>query len=188
MRTPGCHWCRIAVGAGCALLLSACTLERRDEVPPTVAEILESISESVSEPVDQATMVHQTLAVFRESVQEGDVSQALRLLDRQALLLDDLVDRDSGRAPGFGDSRGLQLLALRRVHEAGLVISLMDAELFWLDEAAIVTSLLRVGSRDEEDAEAQPPSIEPGWVRESAVLRQTPDGWRILHLHRSRLP
>jgi hypothetical protein len=175
----------LVVVPGLLIFLPACTLERRDVPPPTVAERLESIGE----PVDEAIVVHQTLAVFRDALQEGDVSQALRLLDRDAFLLDDLVDRDTGGGLGFGENRGLQLLALRRVHEAGLVLSLIDAELVWLESAAIVTSLLRVASREAEDPEVtRPPAIVPGWVRESAVVTQTPDGWRILHLHRSRLP
>lgn len=163
---------------------AACTLERRDDVAEPVVQVLESIGETS----DESAVVHQTLAVFRQALHDGDVAQALRLLDRQARILDDLVDRHSLGTPTLGETRGLQILALRGAHEAGLVLDLFDAELVWLDETAVVTSLLWASMADEADLEGPLQPLTTGWVRESALLRRTGDSWRIVHLHRSPLP
>ena len=135
-------------------------------------------------------MVYQTVAVFREAIEDGDISLALRLLDREARLIDDLVDRDTDPLPSLQETRGFQLLALRRAHEAGLTLELQDTELAWVDEMALLTSLLRasVEAPEEGDRAEAADLITPGWVRESVLLRRTGEGWRILLLHRSRLP
>jgi ketosteroid isomerase-like protein len=166
--------------------LSACTIERRDDLPEPVIQLLEAQD---SQP-DESALVHQTLAIFREAVEDGDVSLALRLVDRDARLMDDLVDRGDPSDPSLQETRGLQLLALRRAHEAGLTLELIDTELVWVDEVAMITSLLRSSIEPSGDAPSTASAIlpPPGWVRESALLHRTPDGWRILHLHRSTLP
>lgn len=188
--------CPARIGAALLLLLlmavPACTIERRDDLSEPVIQILEA----EDMPVDEGALAHQTLAVFREAVQDGDVSMALRLVDRDARLLDDLVDRGDSSTPALQETRGLQLLALRRAHEAGLTLELVDTELVWVEETALITSLLQssiVSAADAATASTAASSasailLPAGWVRESALLHRTPDGWRILHLHRSRLP
>lgn len=144
-----------------------------------------------------------TLEVFREATRVGDLSLALQLLDTRATLLDDLVTLEGGPAH-LPETPGELLLELRRRHAAGLGIVVEKTDLRWADDAAVVSSTLVLTQRiegagpggaaegnpgDTLPAGASPPPPVPvdtlGRARETAVLRPTREGWRILHLHRS---
>jgi hypothetical protein len=173
--------------AGC--ILAGCTLERRagpDTSLDTGAEMEEDFGVLDPQPVpaDPAESVRITLEVFREAVRVGDISLALQLLDAEAVLLDDLVldAADEFDLPG---TRGELLLALRRRHAAGLGLEPLDAELRWSDNTAVLSTRLLLLDRSA-GLEAEPDTL--GVARETAVLRPSPEGWRILHLHRSMIP
>ena len=169
-------------------ILAGCTLERRagpDTSLDTGAEMEEDFG-VLDQPVpaDPAESVRITLEVFREAVRVGDISLALQLLDAEAVLLDDLVldAADEFDLPG---TRGELLLALRRRHAAGLGLEPLDAELRWSDNTAVLSTRLLLLDRSA-GLEAEPDTL--GVARETAVLRPSPEGWRILHLHRSMIP
>lgn len=169
--------------------LAGCTLERRadpEALPGVDAEMEEDLEVLDPDPVpaDPAESVRVTLEVFREAVRVGDISLALQLLDADAVLLDDLVldAADESDPPG---TRGELLLALRRRHAEGLGLQLLDSELRWSDDTAVLSTRLLLLDRSG-GPEVEPDSL--GLARETAVLRPTPEGWRILHLHRSVIP
>jgi hypothetical protein len=169
--------------------LAGCTLERRadPEASPGVDVEREEVLEArVPDPVpaDPAESVRITLEVFREAVRVGDISLALQLLDAEAVLLDDLVVEAAGEADPPG-TRGELLLALRRRHAEGLGLQPLDSDLRWSDDTAVLSTRLLLLDRSA-GPEVEPDSL--GWARETAVLRPTPEGWRILHLHRSVVP
>jgi len=181
---------RAAVGfllAGC--ILAGCTLERRagpDTSLDTEAEVEEDFGVLDPQPVpaDPAESVRITLEVFREAVRVGDISLALQLLDAEAVLLDDLV-LDAASESDLPGTRGELLLALRRRHAGGLGLEPLDSELRWSDNTAVLSTRLLLLDRSAEP-EAEPDTL--GVARETAVLRPSPEGWRILHLHRSMIP
>lgn len=95
-----------------------------------------------------------------------------------------------GGLPGAADqpaTRGELLLELRRRHAAGLGVTVVGSQLRWMeDDLAVLTSrlaLTRRRSASDPGGETPPDTI--GWARETAIVRATSEGWRILHLHRS---
>jgi hypothetical protein len=187
--------------AGLPGWVSGCTLERRgdpDGIPPLDTTLLapDSLLEApLPAPADPETSVRTTLEVFREATRVGDISLALQLLDSRAILLDDLVLAEGGPAD-LPATRGELLMELRRRHAEGLGIAVESSELRWAEETAVITSVLlltrRVGEGGATAPGADPPPPAPadtlGRARETAVVRPTPEGWRILHLHRSLGP
>jgi hypothetical protein len=180
---------RLLLLAAVVPVLAGCTIERRadpNEVPVDLALGEVDTLGFPAAPPDPGASVEVTLEIFREAVRVGDLGLALQLLDPQAVLVDDLAT--GGTSPdrvATPATRGELLLELRRRHAAGLLLDPVDSELAWVDEVAIVTTRLRLLARSPD------PEIEPepvGEARESAVLRPTPEGWRIVHLHRSLVP
>lgn len=155
--------------------VSGCVLERR----PDAEVAAESDDPDVELPpaADPSEAVRITLEVFREAVRVGDLSLALGLLDRQAVLFDELA--------GPGDAaptRGELLLELRRRHAAGLRLEVEASEVHLADQIAVVVN--RLGLLRRPTSEGEEP-VREGEARETIVLVASPEGWRILHLHRS---
>ncbi|CAN5797475.1 hypothetical protein BH23GEM11_BH23GEM11_13210 [soil metagenome] len=170
--------------------LAGCTLERRadpDAVPD--ADTVEVLGGSPLDPptvaANPSASVRVTMEVFREATRVGDVSLALQLLDSRALLMDDLVLESEGRVSDLPATRGEHLLELRRRHAAGLFFEVLDSDLRWLDETAVLTTRLLLLMRSRE-LDAAPDTV--GVALESAFLRPSPEGWRIVHMHRSVAP
>ncbi len=195
--------------AASTLGASACTLERRadpDLLLPEDTLLLapDTLLEAPPAPPNPDRAVRNTLEVFREATRVGDLSLALQLLDTRAFLLDDLVTLGGGPAD-LPETPGERLLELRRRHAAGLGIVVEHTELRWTEDAAVATSTLVLTQRTEgagggpggggaaPGGQASPGATLPppvpvdtvGRARETAVLRPTREGWRILHLHRS---
>jgi hypothetical protein len=203
MRNPGRRPARDLERAGflpiLLLLLASlsCTLERRGDadldggglVP---ADTFQAENEGDFSPVggerppeldlpsaSPGETVLTTLEVFRESVRVGDLSLALSLLHRDAVIADDLADET-----GTPTTRGEILMELRRRHAEGLRLRLVEDAVQEIDGAYLVVSrwdILHDSGTDEE------PDVR-GQARESAVLRPSAEGWRIALLHRSRIP
>jgi hypothetical protein len=172
------------------LLLAGCTLERRADPDASLradSDLVpdEGVLDPQPVPADPAESVRVTLEVFREAIRVGDISLALQLLDAQAMLLDDLALDLGNGASELPPTRGELLLALRRRHAEGLGLQVLDTELRWVDETAVLSTRLLLLHRGA-GSDAEPDSV--GLARESAVLRPTPEGWRILHFHRSVVP
>jgi hypothetical protein len=170
--------------------LVGCTLERRadpDAVPEvdTVAILGGSPLDPPPVPTDPSESVRVTMEVFREATRVGDVSLALQLLDTRALLMDDLVLESGERVSDLPATRGEHLLELRRRHAAGLSFEILESDLRWVEESALLTTRLLLLMRPTE------PDVAPdtvGIALESAFLRPSPEGWRIVHMHRSVAP
>lgn len=186
-----------AGGAGCTLEPREGTDEARpvDELRAEDGAAVDTFPVDSAEPRDPAEAVSVLLEVFREATRVGDLSLALSLLDREAILLDEEVPGGTAGplpAPGAtgptGETaeertRGEFVVEMRRRHADGLRFR-VDAQTVRMEGPhALVLTLLRVEDADPDDPEA---SVELGRVLETAVLRGTDDGWRILHLHRSR--
>jgi hypothetical protein len=170
--------------------LAGCTLERRAD-PDAGAEEdpvqLDGGSPLDPPPVttDPSESVRVTVEVFREATRVGDVSLALQLLDSRALLMDDLVRGSGGRVSDLPATRGEHLLELRRRHAAGLTFEVLESDLRWVEETALLTTRLLLLNRASEP-EAAPDTV--GVALESTFLRPSPEGWRIVHMHRSLPP
>jgi hypothetical protein len=172
-----------------ALAAAGCTLEQRadgdaaDLDPDTVPD--SGIVEPLPSSLDPAESVRVTMEVFREAVRVGDLSLALGLMDGRAVLMDDLA---APGGVGMSDppaTRGELLLELRRRHGEGLLLRIEGSELRWLDDHALLVSTLVLLQRAPDPADAPE---EIGTARETAVLHLSPEGWRIVHLHRSLGP
>jgi ketosteroid isomerase-like protein len=172
--------------AGLLILTGACVFERRPD-PDHFLEAERTSETQPSEPFsweDPEAAAASLAEVFREAVRLGDLSLALGLLHRDAVLLDELVgDVSTGAAGPL--TRGELLLAVRRIHQDGLRLHPAQVEVVLLDEVALVTSHLDLMRSMEEGGEL---AVQEGRVWESMVLVATPDGWRIRHLHRSLRP
>lgn len=138
-----------------------------------------SLSDSSLDPAASAL---QTLRVFRESVEIGDLSLALALLDREVEIVDHLVG--SPFSGGGTLSRGEALLELRRLHSEGLVLEEMGSELVLRQDAALIHARLVVLQRDEATGVAR--EVTRG--HETVLMVPSPEGWRIRLLHRSLDP
>ncbi len=177
--------------AATAAVLAGCTLERRADpngIPldtPGLDEV--DTLDFPTTPPDPTASIEVTLEIFREAVRVGDLGLALQLLDPQAILIDDLATGVAGGAERVATpaTRGELLLELRRRHAAGLLLDPEESELVWVDDVAVVTTRLLLLARSP-DPDADP--VRTGEARETAVLRPTPEGWRIVHLHRSLVP
>jgi len=170
--------------------LAGCTLERRADPDgaadvDTVAVLGESPLDPPPVTTDPSESVRVTVEVFREATRVGDVSLALQLLDNRALLMDDLVLESGGRVSDLPATRGEHLLELRRRHAAGLSFEILESDLRWVDDAALLTTRLLLLMRATEP-DAAPDTV--GVALESAFLRPSPEGWRIVHMHRSLAP
>jgi hypothetical protein len=172
-----------------SLAVAGCTLEQRANGDAAEPERDSVPDRGVVEPppplLDPAESVRVTMEVFREAVRVGDLSLALGLMDGQAVLMDDLA---APGGVGMSDppaTRGELLLELRRRHGEGLLLRLDGSELRWLGDHALLVSNLVVLQRapDPDDAPE-----EIGSARETALLQLSPEGWRIVHLHRSLGP
>lgn len=161
--------------------IAGCELERRPEAAdpfPDENAVPDTLTDMPRDPQESARV---TMEVFREAVRVGDLSLALSLLDRDAVLFDDLA----GEA-AEATTRGELLLELRRRHRDGLRLGAQAAEVTLLDGAAIVVSTLAVMQRTPGDEEEL--AVQEETARETAILVPTPEGWRIRHLHRSIVP
>ncbi len=163
--------------------LTACSFERRPdrngEGEPTVDRGAPGSTDTATDPAGTA---RQTLAVFREAVEVGDLSLALALLDREVEIVDDLVRRRPGPAREL--SRGEALLELRRLHGEGLVLEELGSELVLRQDAAVIHSRLAILHRGEDSAIAR----EVARGSETVFLVPYPEGWRIRLYHRSLDP
>ncbi len=168
------------------LAATGCTLERRGNGDAAVAEPATVLDGERLEPPapqqDPAESARVTLEVFREAVRVGDLSLALSLIDPRAVLLDDLsAPAEAGPADPM-PTRGELLLELRRRHAGGLLLRVDGSELRWLDDHALLMTRIVLLHRSTVP-DQEPDSV--GVARETALLRPTPEGWRIVHLHRS---
>jgi hypothetical protein len=160
---------------------SSCTFERRVELDPDGSSEEEApqtpgVEVRMGDPGAAAV---DAVRLFRESVELGDLSLALALLDREATVVDELVGEAREAA-----TRGELLLELRRRHAAGLSFEPLEAPTtIALAEAALVVSRLTLVQEDEDGAR-----VEAGRVSETVFLTASADGWRIRHLHRSLAP
>lgn len=163
-----------------------CVFERRPDPEgleeATAAREAEALGEdAVADPADAAAAL---VEVFREAVRVGDLSLALNVIHRDAVLLDELVGDASVGASG-ASTRGELLLAVRRLHQEGLRIHPSEVEVSLLEDAAVVTTYLDILRPVEEGQEL---AVQEGRAWETIVLVATPEGWRIRHLHRSFRP
>jgi ketosteroid isomerase-like protein len=170
----------LLLGAGCVferrpdpdvLLLDAEREAEADLLPEPPRELPEAAAATVAE-------------VFREAVRLGDLSLALGLLHREAVLLDGLA---TGSAEGVAGpaTRGELLLAMRRLHQDGLRLLPTEVDVAVMDDVAVVTTHLDLLRPLEEGEEL---AVQEARVWETLVLVATPEGWRIRHLHRSLRP
>jgi hypothetical protein len=192
----GWGWARGRPGPGVSLVLIAllvgggCTLEEHARSAPPVlgeAAVADSLGgpgadDTLSVVVDPDASARVTMDVFREAVRVGDLSLALRLLDEAAIVVDALA---GGAGAPAVTTRGELLLELRRRHADGLLLEVADSELRWIGDHVLLATRLRV-LRRAEDPENPPDTL--GTAAESSLLRPTPEGWRIVHLHRSLDP
>jgi ketosteroid isomerase-like protein len=172
--------------AGLLVLVGGCVFERRPD-PDRMQEVERAPDAKASDasPWEDPEAAAASLAeVFREAVRLGDLSLALGLLHRDAVLLDELVgDLPTGAAGPL--TRGELLLAVRRIHQDGVSLRPAQVEVTLLDDVALVTSYLDLMRSMEEGGDL---AVQEGRVWESMVLVATPEGWRIRHLHRSLRP
>jgi hypothetical protein len=157
------------------LVLGGCTIEPRWEVEP---EEPSPDTVALPESASPEEAVATTVEVFREAVRVGDLSLALSLLDRDAILADDLADGN-----GEGTTRGEVLMELRRRHAAGLRLEAIESQTREVAGGWLVSTRLDILGTDEEGE----PTLD-GHARESALLAPTDEGWRIVLFHRSRIP
>ncbi len=127
------------------------------EVPAPVAE-------------DSIRAVHRT---FQEAMEAGDLSSALSLVDRDAVLVDRIITVDPSA------SRGEILLEVLRRYADGLRLVPLRTEVSVSEASSIV--LTRYEVWDQVDGEAE----RVGHAVETLLLFRGPEGWRIQHLHRS---
>lgn len=132
-------------------------------------------------PMDGGEAALTALRTFRQAMAVGDLSLALALVDREAVLVDDLV----GDPAGHG-SRGEVLLELRARLAEGLAIREDSAAVSLPEGVAIVVSRLSV--EVGEDAPQRLQALDGHSLHETVILVPTAEGWRIRHLHRSLLP
>lgn len=174
-------------GALLVLLLLAgavgCVFERRPDPEESrqveAAREAEAFSEDArADPVEAAASL---VEMFREAVQVGDLSLALNMLHRDAVLLDELVG-DAPEGASGPVTRGELLLAVRRMHQEGLRLHPARADVVLLEDAAVVTTYLDILRPVEEGHEL---AVQEGRAWETVVLAATPEGWRIRHMHRS---
>lgn len=176
-------------------IVVGCTLEPRNDVDAdldsngvsdladdtTVADGLDAEPDDVRDPAES---VRVTLEVFREATRVGDLSLALSLLDRDAVLIDDGPGGGLAGSPSAGErTRGEFVVDMRRAHAEGLRYEVVETQVRLEQEMAVVLTTLRVtlpGSGEDAEMQADGPV-----ALETAVLDVTPDGWRIVHLHRS---
>jgi ketosteroid isomerase-like protein len=174
------------LAAGLFVLAGGCVFERRPD-PDRFLEMERTPETQTSDAFsweDPEAAAASLAEVFREAVRLGDLSLALSLLHRDAVLLDELVgDVPTGAAGPL--TRGELLLAVRRIHQDGLTLHPARVEVALLDEVALVTSHLDLMRSMEDVGDL---AVQEGRVWESMVLVATPDGWRIRHLHRSLRP
>ncbi len=169
------------------LLAVGCVFERRPD--PDVL-LLDAGREAEADLLPEPPREHPEAAaatvaeVFREAVRLGDLSLALGLLHREAVLLDGLAVGSDEGAAGFA-TRGELLLAMRRLHQNGLRLLPTEVEVAVMDQVAVVTTRLDLLRPLEEGEEL---AVQEARVWETLVLVATPEGWRIRHLHRSVRP
>ncbi|TVP78189.1 MAG: DUF4440 domain-containing protein [Gemmatimonadales bacterium] len=186
-----------------SVLLVGCTLEPRegaDEVDPGLDLSLDTAASPDTlpgsdrpPPRDPEEAVQVVMEVFREATRVGDLSLALSLLDREAVLVDDGLPGGAagptGTAPG-GEAleertRGEFVVEMRRRHADGLRFGVESVRVRLEGPHALVFTTLRAEQLEPGDPEA---TGETARVLETAVLRGTDDGWRIVHMHRSGTP
>jgi ketosteroid isomerase-like protein len=180
MPVPARHASASAVLAAIGFLVLGCVLERRSDAEVMADPEAEPTELEMDLPpaLDAADAARITVEVFREAVRVGDLSLALSLLDGDAILLDDLADGPES-APR---TRGEVLLQLRRRHAGGLLLEVEASEVHLGGEVALVVSRLGLFRR-QPGVEDEP--IRTGEALETLVLVPAPEGWRILHVHRS---
>jgi len=162
-------------------VLAGCTFEPRDGGGEAIHQVVEEAAAQPDSPNGEASSVAALRAVeiFRSAVAAGDLSRALALVARDAVLVDGLV----GEAAEAG-TRGELLLELRRRHMEGMDLEVVDSTVDLLSgEVALVVSrlaLLEVGADGIGE--------EVGRVHETVLMTLEADGWRIVRLHRSLAP
>ena len=121
-------------------------------------------------------LARQTVRLFRDAVVNGDISLALSMLDEGATVIDPLAGRSSE-----GLAVGEVLLELRRIHAGGMRYEPAESAVLLLPSgpALVQTSYILL-----EEVEGL--GTEAGRIQESAFLTPTLEGWKILHIHRSR--
>ena len=172
--------------AGLLVLPAGCVFERRPD-PDRFFEVERPPETELAEEAwreDPEAAAYSLAEVFREAVRVGDLSLALSLLHREAILLDELVGEATASAAG-PLTRGELLLAVRRMHQDGLRLYVAEVEVTLLDDVALVNSYMDLLRPVEEGREL---AVQEGRVWETLVLVATPEGWRIRHLHRSVRP
>ena len=174
-------------------LIAGCTLEQRfdpdlEQVPAASGDTLaETDVDETGAPEGAPALtglvpedaVVTTLEVFREAVRVGDLSLALSLFHRDAIVVDELT-----RAAPEGATRGEVLMELRRRHSEGLRLEVEEVSLQDLDGSWVVSSRVSVFDAGESDD----PKAERTVLRESALLVPSAEGWRIALFHRSQDP
>ncbi|TVP55961.1 MAG: hypothetical protein EA351_09090 [Gemmatimonadales bacterium] len=169
-----------------ATSFGACTLEQRFDPELESVEVVGDDTldvEGVEAPglpgppsVTPEEAVTTTLEVFREAVRVGDLSLALSLFHRDALLIDDLATGVSPQA-----TRGETLIDVRRRYAEGLRLRSEVLEVREIEGSFLVSSRSVV-----VDAEGDPgPEGERSYLQESALLVPSAEGWRIALFHRS---
>lgn len=165
------------------LLLLGCSFERRPNGDEDVEGSLARDQPALpGASLDPAASALQTIRVFRESVEIGDLSLALALLDREVEIVDHLV-ANAPRSVGTL-SRGEALLELRRLHSEGLVLEELGSELVLRQDAALIHARIAVLHRNEETGVAR--EVTRG--HETILMVPSTEGWRIRLLHRSLDP
>lgn len=182
------------------LVVGGCTLEPReatDGADPDIELIPDADAPSDTVPLpdevprDPEEAVAIVMEVFREATRVGDLSLALSILDREAILVDDGIPggmagpapADPGDAAVEERTRGEFVMAMRRQHADGLRFQVDGVRARVEGPHALVVTSLRAERLDADEPDAGPTA---SWsVLETAVLRATDAGWRIVHLHRS---
>jgi hypothetical protein len=182
--TPGV---RSSMGLGLSLLLLGCELEDRTRLGTADVLVEDSLDVAATEmggadlEVEAAQL---TLLQFREWIETGDLSLALRLLHPDARFHDDLLRlslEDLSRLP----TRGERLMELRRLHATGLQLRVLEGSLTKPGDLVVLGSRLLAYRVTEGDPEVETPVAE---YEETVVLQLQPEGWIILAFHRSLIP
>lgn len=166
-----------------ALLLVAqgCTFEERGNGGgETVGteESSEEVRNGIQEVEDPEAAALNVVRTFRDGAATGDLSAALMLIHRNAILADELAgSTDEER------TRGELLLEARARLSEGLRLRESSSRVTLSDGVAVVLSRLTVEPLEGEEALLD--ANFPVELLETVVLVPGDEGWRILHLHRS---
>lgn len=193
LRTPGAcgpggrrriRWGVLAT-AGALAVMSACTLEERPDRPaeredPSEEPDVGLAAELSEDPADAtaADSVRAVASAFRDALEMGDLSSALQLVDRDAVVFDRM-----GGDPPEGASTGEVLLREIRLRRDGLNLEPLDSQLTFHGDVAVEVTRAEPSWEGGEDRAGI-----HGPVLETMVLVRTEDGWRLGHLHRSAAP